>query len=201
MRMITAQERESGFTLIEALVVMVIFGVIGTFVTTAVVESMHTSSRAQSRIVALADLQRGIERVAREMRVADPLALCSGEEDSALGAIVYRDDKRYVHKFYLSADGESLLQDITVFDPATAVTGTPVSSGVFIADVGNSEHPDNPPLFEYADQDGVPTTHYVTAAQITINLAKQALDSEPVLVSTTVEVRNTRYGGSSGLAC
>lgn len=195
--------RQDGFTLIEALVVMVLVGVVGGYVTTSVIGSLQTSAQAQSRIQALADLQRGIERVGRELRVADPLCLVSGSEATELGASVFRDGKRYVYEYYLNGTGadQELLQNITVYDPADAATGTTTSSGIFIAEVGNSLLPSAPDLFEYVDRDGEPTTNYATAAQITINLAKQLRDDDPVLATTTVEVRNTRYSGSVGASC
>lgn len=194
---------ESGFTLVELLVVMLLMGIVGSIVTTALVRGMQTSTVAQSRINGLSDLQRGIERVARELRVADPLCVPVDASDpdiheSKLGASVYRDGKRYYHEFYLTGTGadEALLQDITVYDPPDAATGTLVSSGTFVADTGNDIL--GVPLFEYFDQNGDPPTPVGAAAQVTINLAKQVAGDDPVQVTTTVEVRNTRYSSGGG---
>ena len=194
---------EQGFTLVELLVVMLIAGVVGAVVTTALVRGMQTSTMAQSRINGLSDLQRGLERVARELRVADPLCVPvdAGDPDiheSRLGASVYRDGKRYYHEFYLAGSGEnqSLLQDVTVYDPPDASTGTLLSSGTFVAETGNDLL--GIPLFEYFDQNGDTPTPVGAAAQVTINLSKQVLDDDPVRVTTTVEVRNTRYSSGGG---
>jgi prepilin-type N-terminal cleavage/methylation domain-containing protein len=189
---------ESGFTLVELMIVLVLMGIIGGVVTTALVQGMRTSTQAQSRITALSDLQRGLERVARELRVADPLCLTSGEEATRLGASVYRDGKRFRHEFYLSGTGadQVLLQDITEFDPPTASTGTLLSSGLFVADIGNDLL--GIPLFEYFDQNGSAPLTPGAAAQVRINLAKQAVGVDPIMISTSVEVRNTRYTGGGG---
>lgn len=199
-RLLTRRDDENGLTLVELLVVMLIMGIVGSVVASGMIQGLQTSGRAQSRITALTDLQRGVERVARELRVANPLCLTTGLEDTHLGANVYRDGKRYRYEYYLSGAGaaQELLADITEFDPVDAATGTVLASGTFIAEIGNDLL--GVPLFEYADQNGDPTTGYATAAQVTINLAKQVRDSDPILVSTTVEIRNTRYTGGGG-AC
>lgn len=196
---------DRGFTLVELLVVMLLVGIVGGVVTTSLVRGMQTSTVAQSRIQGLSDLQRGLERVARELRVADPLCVPVDGSDptiheSRLGASVYRDGKRYYHEFYLSGTGagEALYQDIVVYDPPDATTGTVLSSGTFVADTGNSII--GVPLFEYFDQNGDPPSPVGAAAQVTINLSKQVAGDAPVQVSTTVEVRNTRYA-SGGSTC
>lgn len=207
---------DSGFTLIEALVVMVVLGVVGAFVGTSLVQGMRTSSDAQQRIYVLTDLQRGLERVSRELRVADPLCVAHDpsdpeQEERELGASVYRDGKRYLHRYYIvgtGADAE-LRQDVTEFDPPDAATGSVLSSGVFIADIGNDlvayDPPDGPaepdtPLFVYRNRDGDRIAANGAVAAVEINLAKQLEDHDPITVATTVEVRNTRYLGS-GTTC
>lgn len=193
-----ARRSDGGFTLVELMIVLVLLGIIGGVVTTALVRGMHVSADAQSRITALSDLQRGLERVARELRVADPLCLTSGQEDVRLGASVYRDGKRYRHEFYLQGTGtdQVLLQDITEFDPPEASTGTVLSSGLFIAEIGNDLL--GVPLFEYFDQNGGPPLTQGAAAQVRINLSKQVQGADPVMIGTSVEVRNTRYTGGGG---
>lgn len=203
--MMRPHRNEAGFSLVELLVVMVIMGVVGTVVGTSLVQGMRTSATAQSRIHALSDLQRGAERVSRELRVADPLCLTPGQEEQRLGASVYRDGKRYRYDFYLqgSGDTQELVQDVTLFDPPESTTGTLVSSGTFIAEVGNDlildVSGDPLPLFEYLDQSGEPPVTYQAAAQVQLNLTKQVADDDPIRVTTTVEVRNTRYAGGGDL--
>jgi prepilin-type N-terminal cleavage/methylation domain-containing protein len=186
---------EGGFTLIEALVVMVVMGIVGSLVTVSLVRGLHTTSSAQRRIQALADLQRGVERMARELRVADPLCLTDGQEATRLGASVYREGKRYRYEYYLveSAGEQQILEDVTVFDPPDATTGSLVRSGTFVAEVANAEL--GMALFEYFDQDGEAPAAYANAAQVRINLTKSLSDADPVVVTTSVEVRNTRYSG------
>lgn len=191
---------ESGFTLVEMIVVLAIMGIVGSIVSVSLVRGMRTTAEAQSRIEALSDLQRGLERVAREMRVADPLCLTSGQEATRLGASVYRDDVRFLYEYYLTGTGadQRLLEDVTRFDPPDAATGTVVRTGTFVAEIANDDLGID--LFTYFDQNGdVPLTPGA-AAQVQIQLSKQLTRADPVLVSTTVEVRNTRYSGG-GATC
>lgn len=195
---------QGGFTLVELLVVMLIMGIVGGVVTTALVRGMQTSAVAQSRIQGLSDLQRGVERIARELRVADPLCLTVGEEDTRLGASVYRAGKRYRYDFYLQGSGDELelVQDVTEFSSPADTSGSVVAEGTFIAEAGNDLVTDaagDPlPLFEYFDQDGDPPITPQAAAQVQVNLSKQVRGDDPLVVTTSVEVRNTRYSGGSG---
>lgn len=191
--------QENGFTLVELLVVMVLMGIVGSVVGTSLVRGMHVSAEAQSRIQGLSELQRGMERIAREVRVANPLCLTAGQEDVRLGASVYRDQKRYAYDFYLqgSGVGEELRADIIVYDPPDSATGMTVASGTLIAETGNSVL--GIPLFEYFDQNGDPPITPGAAAQVRINLARQVSGDDPIQMSSTVEVRNTRYTGGGGL--
>lgn len=191
---------DGGFTLVEMIVVLAIMGVVGSFVSVSLVRGMRTTTEAQSRIDALSDLQRGIERVAREIRVADPLCLTSGQEATRLGASVYRDDVRFLYEYYLdgSAGSEQLLQDVTRFDPPDAATGTVVRTGTFIAAIANDELGID--LFTYFDQNGDTPLTPGAAAQVRVQLSRELTRADPVTVSTTVEVRNTRYSGG-GSTC
>lgn len=191
--------QEGGFTLVELLVVMVLMGVVGSVVGTSLVRGMQVSAEAQSRIQGLSELQRGMERLAREVRVADPLCLTLGQEEWRLGASVYRDGKRYAYDFYLQGSGadEELRADILMYDPPEDTTPSTVTNGTLIAETGNSIL--SVPLFEYLDQNGDPPFTPGAAAQVQINLARQVSGDDPIQVSSTVEVRNTRYTGGGGL--
>ena len=202
--------REGGFTLVELLVVLVIFGVIGGFVTATIVSALQTSRRAEARIHALNDLQRGIERVGRELRAASPLFLHEGQAFAeGVGAQVVRGGERILYEYYLIDTGDSveLREDVT----RRTLDGDLISEqeGLFIADIANLET--GTPLFTYfiTDPDtgeireldcvaeGLLATDclnkHLTATQIRLTLEKLLPEAEPIRVETVVNIRNTRY--------
>src|SRR5688572_15198620 len=64
---------EDGVSLVELLVVILLMAVIGGAGTTTLVRSMQVSAKTQTRFDALADLQRSVDRMTRELRAAAPL--------------------------------------------------------------------------------------------------------------------------------
>lgn len=87
---------ESGFTLVELLVVMVILGVVGAITVAGVVRGMQTSAHAQDRVEALTATETTLERITRELRAADPLCAV---EPGAVSLIVERDQRLLYHHY------------------------------------------------------------------------------------------------------
>lgn len=217
---------DRGFTLVELMVAILILGIVGGVVVTSVVKALQVTTQANQRTTALTDIERGIERVSRQIRVADPLlidpdgacdSLASGPvcEDTVLqrrlDADTYADGKLTTFSYYLvdTADGVELRQDITTtnLDTGTVVEN---ATGEFIADIANLET--GTPLFRFLAPDAVTgelieldcstladtsvdacRNAYATASVIEMTLSKTLPDSEPLTVSTRVNIRNTRY--------
>lgn len=207
----TRGTREAGFTLVELLVVIVILGVIGGMVTSTVIASLNATRRAEARMTALSDLQRGVERVGRELRAADPLVLDS-ENDYAMsvGADVSRAGERITYRYYIvePADGNPELREDVV---RSTLGGDLIEQrdGLFIADIANIET--EVPLFTYfaIDDEGELSEidcedlsdsacrdKHLTASQIRLSLEKLLPEQDPVYVETMVNIRNTRYATS-----
>jgi type II secretory pathway pseudopilin PulG len=205
------QDAEAGYSLVELLVVMLMLSVIGGFVTTSVVTGMRTAQATEARTYALADIHRGLERVGRELRAANPIDLdVAGDYAGSLGATVVRDGHRVEFRYYLQEqdDGRTdLLEDVQRTDLETGVTEA--QNGLFIADIANRDS--GTPLFTYFETDDVSKElrqvdctlldvdecrqAHQGATQITLTLEKYIEGQDDVIVvETTVNVRNTRLG-------
>jgi prepilin-type N-terminal cleavage/methylation domain-containing protein len=202
---------EAGFTLIELLVVMVLMGIVGGFVTTSLVRSMQVTRTTSERAIALHDIERSLQVVGRELRVADPIYLAADDDfQNVIGAEVVRDRTIQVHTFLIEEeDGiQFLFQEITEYDmdevaggdPLTATPTTPPRRRL-ITDVDNGIEA----VFTYHTALGTeiecdPLTEancadrFADASQIGIRLVRNLDGQEPIRAETRINVRNTRYG-------
>jgi type II secretory pathway pseudopilin PulG len=200
---------EAGVTLVELLVVVLLLGVVGGTVTASVITSFQASRRGEARVMALNDLQRGIERVGRELRAAEELLVEPGTEPSdEIGAEVIRDGQRITYRYYLVplGDGAELREDVT----RRTLSGDLISQrdGLFIADIANLETGSS--LFTYFVTDPVTRQldeidceglsdvaceqRHATATQIQLTLEKFLPEQPPIQVETVVNIRSVRIG-------
>jgi len=210
---------EAGFTLVELLVVMLLMGVVGGFVTASLVRSMQVTRTTSERAIALHDIERSLQVVGRELRVADPIYLAAdGDYRNVIGAEVVRDRTVQIHTFLIEEeDGvQFLFQEITEYDldEVFAVGGDPLKATPttlprrrLITDVDNGIEA----VFTYYDGDGTelcpsqeesenewdcdePEEVFADASQIGIRLVRNLDGQEPIRAETRINVRNTRYG-------
>lgn len=210
-----ADADQGGFTLIELLVVTVMLGIVGGFVTTAIIQAMRTTAQTEARTYAITDLQRGLQRVGRELRVGELQLDPGGSFADGAGARVTRAGERIDYRYYLEVDDDtdsvSLLEDVQRTDLTTGATSA--QNGLFIADIANLQtgtplftyyrnHPVTDELIEVTciEDDGTAVStsecrqRHATATQIELTLEKLLPDQPPLRVSTTVNIRNTRLG-------
>lgn len=196
-------------TLVEMLVVVVIIGIIGGFVTATVVNALEATRKGETRVMALNDLQRGIERVGRELRAAEELKIAPGSDPTGnVGAQVVRRGERITYRYYLVdvGDGAELREDVA----RSTLSGDPIetTNGLFIADIANLET--DTPLFTYYVTDtttgqlaeidcaaeGLTTSQceqrHATATQIQLTLEKLLPEQPPLKVETIVNIRSVR---------
>lgn len=204
---------EAGFTLVELLVVMLLMGIVGGFVTTSLVRSMQVTRTTSERAIALHDIERSLQVVGRELRVADPIYLAAGDDFRyTIGAEVVRDRTVQIHTFLIEEeDGiQFLFQEITEYDLEEVIdvggdplkaTATTLPRRRLITDVDNGIEA----VFTYHTALGTeiecdPETEsncddkFADASQIGIRLVRNLDGQEPIRAETRINVRNTRYG-------
>jgi prepilin-type N-terminal cleavage/methylation domain-containing protein len=202
--MLRAGHDESGVTLIELLIVLTLVGVIGGVVTSGIVSAFASSRATTARVHALNELEIALQRVTADLRAAEEFVLSdSGDFDTELGLVVTIDGERKTVRYLLEPTGDNEQALIRQDTGQTLVTL-----------VVNSE--EDEPVFRYLDRFGVDLKcepipedcsvtrsdadirdAYKQAASLDVRLVRGIEGSTPVMVETTVSVRNIRYGSVS----
>jgi len=140
---------DEGNTLMELTVVMMLLGIVSAIVSTTMIGAMRSTRQQQNRSYAVAGIQDQLERISRDLRVADPVRAASANSitvDLLKGSTCLR------RTWALS--GTSLVVTTVTYAawascsvfPAT-VTATSTSTVTALQQVGNG----GTPLFTYAD--------------------------------------------------
>lgn len=177
------RRNESGVTLVELLVVLVLLGVVGSVVMTAVVTSLQASTASTNRVLALNELETGLQRIVRDLRsatVIEPPGTDPGDPDADtfVNMVVYRDGT-FNDVTYELVD-EQLIRSET--------------DQVLVAFIDND--PLTEPLFTYYDAQGEPVdcnSDCSGARSIEVRLVRGIEGRAPVIVETTASIRNLRY--------
>ncbi len=166
-----------GMTIIELLVVLVVFGVVGSVVASGVIQGLQSSRLAQARVEALADVQKGVARMSREVRAACPVRTATATE-------VVVDVRRAgdVHRYAYTLDDAADELRYEVHQPATALT--PTSEGVLVREVVNTA-----PFTAY-DSDGTVTTDPKMVTRVRILVERDLPEQDAITVQTDVSARN-----------
>ncbi len=123
---------DSGYTLVELMVVVVVFGVLATMVTVTLINIMQSSRKADERSFRTTQANTAMERISRDIRVAIPVTTA---EDDRVAMEVYRNGKCERHTYFLSAvAGQTQLNAATQAYAASTsclnATGTPGAAAV-----------------------------------------------------------------------
>jgi prepilin-type N-terminal cleavage/methylation domain-containing protein len=176
---------ESAFTLVELLVVLVLMGVVGGIVTNGLTTAMRTTRETQTRIDAMAELQRGAERISRELRAACPIVGTLAPH--AVTAAIQRDGERLRHTYRFDAATGILSQDVVRDDAGTWTTvldGHPLVQDLL----------DTGATFTYLDVDAEAAALARDVRTIRLVMRRDLPEQGPIEVETTVSLRN---GGRS----
>ena len=130
---------QRGFTFMEMLVALTIAGLIGTGVTTGIVQTINTSVRNSDHTVAVKNVQNAIYWVRRDVKMAQtiqvdagdsglPLVLSWVEWDNTQHQITYSVEEGKLKRSHSINGGEPgmlLVADFIDSDPASTTVNTP----------------------------------------------------------------------------
>ena len=202
---------QSGVTLIELMIVMVLMGVVGVIVLRGFVSASEITATGTQRADALEDIRPAIQRMTRELRAADPLVISpSLSYATELSAVVHRGGQTFRHSYAVvdgAEPGEHELWE-EVYEVAADGTETLSRANQLVILVDGTSDP----VFSYLDDAGVPIVcddlnlstvdaqlacrgRLVAASQVGIRLTRQvAGQTSGIDIDTTISVRNVRYG-------
>jgi len=192
--------RDAGMTLIEVLVAMTLMGVVGAVVSAGVLSAMQDQRRQTSRLEGLTTSQRALERVAKDVRAANPLVAADA---NSITVLVYRGGACQQRRYYVDAT-QRLVQEIAKYTASTTCrsrTGVPgaATTNVLTKNVAN---PVATPVFGYQRIDpaqaalvAVPTPAAASVVslvdKVTISLRTGLKHGQnPVVVGTAIDLRN-----------
>lgn len=200
---------ERGVSLVELLVVIVLMSAIGGVVTTSLVKGMQVSASTQSRFDALADLQKSVDRITRELRAAAPLVIGGAPllvaEPHYVSMYTFRDTfnerRRFTYRYcptqqtlHARAEGPTPVPSGAVPAVTCGTTGAPA----LISDVANGAYDPAVPataVFTYYDRAGAVLPYPVVLAsvqRIRVVVTRALPNQDPITVETMVRLRNAR---------
>lgn len=192
---------ESGFSLVELMVVVLVFGVLSAVVGATLINAMGGTRRTQERTYRSADVQKTLELISKDVRVAIPITSASPND---LSVEVYRNGTCTQRRWYLDVGTKTLVETSRNYAASTScltAAGAPggATSRVLLRDVQNSVAD---PLFTFYVLTPAGLRQEVTAlpvAAATLPKVRGVVaeirvagpeNSRPVNMTTSVELRN-----------
>jgi prepilin-type N-terminal cleavage/methylation domain-containing protein len=204
---------DGGVSLVEMLVVLVVLSVVGAITTTGMIKATQSARQTQARAEALADVEKGLQRMSREVRAAHPITVGAVRHTPIARAAANEIELRILRKNPAGVDRsyaftyryttgqvlETRREAAPGADPAVG-TITYGPDGRFLTRVVNTA-----PVFLYYDANGalLPLTATCGAvaclaedslrrvAKVRISISRSVPEkSLPLTVSTLVSLRN-----------
>ena len=176
-----ARVGESGFTLVELLVVMVLLGIVGGIVVSTVTTSFQSSAATTSRVVALNEIEIALQRVTRDLRSAEDFVLFGTGCDGQVEVVITRGGD--VQEVTYRVDGDQRL--------IREETGQQL-----VTRIGNAA---DEPLFRYFDVNNNELTDCNSlrdTRRIDIRIVRTLESGTSVSTETQILVRNAKYRSS-----
>jgi len=183
---------EDGFTLVELLVVMGILLIVGTVILNGLVSGLRATERGQARVEALTDLERAAERMARDLRFADPLDAATTTQ---VIVNVLRDNggTQVRHRVTYVVAAGTITETRAVYSPPEAATPVSTTTRAVIEDLDPTAT-----AFAFFKADGQAWVSGTDAlnelAEIQLDLRRELANQDPMELETSVFVRNVDDG-------
>lgn len=201
----TARRDDGGFSLIELLVVLLLLSIVGTIVMVTLKSGFRSTTFIQRETEASAELQRTVERISREFRVAHPFEAAVPAQNRAQ-LRVFRDG--VCHRYFFRQEGTELVQYLqSPLLPAPPPPGSPTVDNVCTTAAPGSLGAAGLPrkvllrgltagttVFRYYDRNATqlvfPGAQPRDVAQVEITLRRNGGSGTPITVATRVDLRN-----------
>jgi type II secretory pathway pseudopilin PulG len=199
---------EEGVGLVELLVVITLMSILGSVFVNGIVSGLRTTTQVQDRTYTLADLQKSAERLARDLRTADPV---EGGTAGATGLQVriYRNGQCF-REIYRLIGTQLVRHTQGPLSPAPSGPTTPTNRTACTSPAATNPPPNGlpqqvlmdglvaaTPVFTYFDVNGnalnfaaSPRPAENQIAVIRISLQRVQAGRAPLTVSTDVYLRN-----------
>ena len=187
-----ASSDAAGYTLVELLVVIMLLGVVGGIVSTLAIGGMRTTRQSQNRAYSSEAIQAQIERMARDIRVADPIRAASS---TSLTVDNYRNSTTCVRETWTVSSGTLTQTAVTypAWSNCTAYPSAATPTSTVTRTILTSLNTSSTALFTYGDSTNT-TLASPTPSQIynvRISVTQNGLESRAgVTFATSVGVRN-----------
>jgi type II secretory pathway pseudopilin PulG len=182
---------DAGVSLIEVLVVVIMLGIVGGILTTTMISGMRTTRQEQNRSDSSSLVQTQLARLARDLRVADPIRAASA---TSMTVDVYRSGT-CVRDTWTVASNNLVLTAVTYPTwascknyPTTAIATSSITKTV-ITGLNNGATP----VFAFQDATGATLSSPTPTAIYVVNISLSQAGKEGragVSYSTSVGVRN-----------
>lgn len=191
---------DSGITMVEVMVVIVLMGIVGSVMTTSLVKGMEASASTQSRFDALTDLQESVDRMTRELRAGAPVQVA---ESNRVAVVVYRNNftqqVRYTYQYCPSTQRLHVWRQGPLPTPAPPATSAfptaPAALDCATTTVPRVADAVSSVVFSYRTRLGATMTTPVNPAQvgqIRVRIQRSLPTQPAITVETVVRLRNVR---------